>query len=143
MIKKLADDEVKFNLAISLHAADDVKRNVIMPINETNNLEVLMDSLAYFYNKTRNKISYEYISFKNFNDGIEDTKNLAKLCKRFPVNVNIIEYNPIEGLDFIKSEADARDKFASFLKNQDIMATIRRSRGKDIDAACGQLANKD
>ena len=143
MIKKLADDEVKFNLAISLHAADDVKRNEIMPINETNNLEVLMDSLAYFYNKTRNKISYEYISFKNFNDGIADAKNLAKLCKRFPVNVNIIEYNPIEGLDFTKSEADATDRFASFLKNQDIIATIRRSRGKDIDAACGQLANKD
>lgn len=143
MINKLADDQVKFNLAISLHAADDIKRNEIMPINETNNLEVLMESLAYFYSKTRNKISYEYIAFKNFNDTIDDARNLAKLCKRFPVNVNIIEYNPIDGLEFVKSEVDALDKFASFLRNQDIMVTIRRSRGKDIDAACGQLANKE
>ncbi len=143
MIVKLADDGVKFNLALSLHAADDVKRNEIMPINETNTLEVLMDALEYFYNKTRNRISYEYISFKNFNDSIEDAKNLAKLCKRFPVKVNIIEYNPIDGVEFVKSDEDAVDQFASFLRKQDIMVTIRRSRGKDIDAACGQLANKD
>lgn len=143
MIVKLADDGVKFNLALSLHAADDEKRNQIMPINESNNLEVLMDALAYFYNKTRSKISYEYIAFKNFNDSLKDAENLAKLCKRFPVNINIIEYNPIAGLDFVKSNEDAIDEFASFLKNQDIMTTIRRSRGKDIDAACGQLANKD
>lgn len=143
MITKLADDQVKFNLALSLHAADDVKRNEIMPINESNNLEVLMDALEYFYLNTRNKISYEYISFKNFNDSIQDAKNLAKLCKRFPVTVNIIEYNPIDGLEFEKSKADAVDQFASFLRKQDIMVTIRRSRGKDIDAACGQLANKD
>ncbi len=143
MIRKLADDEVKFNLALSLHAADDVKRNEIMPINETNNLEVLMDAIAYFYTKTKGKISYEYIAFKNFNDSIQDARNLAKLCKRFPVHVNIIEYNPIDGLEFVKSNVDATDRFASFLRNQDIMVTIRRSRGKDIDAACGQLANKD
>ncbi|GLR18533.1 putative dual-specificity RNA methyltransferase RlmN [Portibacter lacus] len=143
MITKLADDGVKFNLALSLHAADDVKRNEIMPINETNTLDVLMDSIEYFYQKTRNRISYEYIAFKNFNDSIEDAKNLAKLCKRFPVKVNIIEYNPIEGVEFVKSKEDAVDEFASYLRNQDIMVTIRRSRGKDIDAACGQLANKD
>jgi 23S rRNA (adenine2503-C2)-methyltransferase len=114
-----------------------------MPINESNNLEVLMDSLEDFYKRTRNKISYEYISFKNFNDSLDDAKNLAKLCKRFPVNINIIEYNPIEGVEFVKSNEDAVDEFASYLRNKDIMATIRRSRGKDIDAACGQLANKD
>lgn len=143
MITKLADDGVKFNLALSLHAADDVKRNEIMPINETNTLEALMDALEYFYKKTRNKISYEYIAFKNFNDSLEDARNLAKLCKRFPVNVNIIEYNPIDGVEFVKSKKDAVDEFASYLRKHDIMVTIRRSRGKDIDAACGQLANKD
>ena len=143
MITKLADDGVKFNLALSLHAADDLKRNEIMPINESNNLEVLMDALEDFYKRTRNKISYEYISFKNFNDSLEDARNLAKLCKRFPVNINIIEYNPIDGVEFVKSKEDAVDEFASYLRNQDIMVTIRRSRGKDIDAACGQLANKD
>ncbi|MCL4106404.1 UNVERIFIED_CONTAM: hypothetical protein GTU68_030362 [Idotea baltica] len=143
IITKLADDGVKFNLALSLHAADDKKRNEIMPINETNTLEALMNSLDYFYQKTRNRISYEYIAFKNFNDSLDDAKNLAKLCKRFPVKVNIIEYNPIDGVEFVKSKEDAVDEFASYLRNQDIMVTIRRSRGKDIDAACGQLANKE
>ena len=96
MIRKLADDNVKFNLALSLHAADDEKRNEIMPINEQNNLEVLMDSLRYFFNKTRGRISYEYIAFSNFNDSIQDARNLVRLCRYFPVRVNIIEYNPIE-----------------------------------------------
>ena len=143
MIKKLADDDVKFNLALSLHAADDVKRNEIMPINEQNNLEILMESLDYFYKKTGNKISYEYIAFNNFNDSIEDAKNLVKLCKSFPVKVNIIEYNPIDGSEYIKADEDKINLFSRHLRNQDIMVTVRRSRGKDIDAACGQLANKE
>lgn len=143
MIKKLADDEVKFNLALSLHAADDVKRDEIMPINEQNNLEVLMDSIEYFYKETGNKISYEYIAFDGFNDSIADAKNLAKLCRRFPVKVNIIEYNTISGFDMVKSQEDRIDRFASYLRSQEVMVTLRRSRGKDIDAACGQLANKE
>lgn len=143
MIRKLADDEVKFNLALSLHAADDTKRNEIMPINEQNSLEVLMDALKYFYQKTKNRISYEYIAFQDFNDSIEDAKNLVKLCKFFPVKVNIIEYNPVEGLLFNKAQVEKTDKFAQYLRSQDVMVTVRRSRGKDIDAACGQLANKE
>jgi len=142
MIRKLADDQVKFNLALSLHAADDEKRNEIMPINEQNNLTVLMDSIDYFYQATGNRISYEYIAFQNFNDNLEDAKNLVKLCKRFPVRVNIIEYNPIDGVEFVKSEADRLDRFAQYLREHRVMITVRRSRGKDIDAACGQLANK-
>jgi 23S rRNA (adenine2503-C2)-methyltransferase len=143
MIKKLADDEVKFNLALSLHAADDKKRDEIMPINEQNNLSALMDSIEYFYKKTRNRISYEYIAFQNFNDSLEDAANLVKLCKRFPVKVNIIEYNPIDGAPFLKSSEDNIDNFAKYLREKEVMVTVRRSRGKDIDAACGQLANKD
>jgi len=142
MIRKLADDQVKFNLALSLHAADDQKRNDIMPINEQNNLSVLMDSLQYFYQKTRNRISYEYIAFQDFNDSLEDAKNLLRLCKRFPVKVNIIEYNPIDGVPFLKSTEHRIDDFAAYLRQNDVMVTVRRSRGKDIDAACGQLANK-
>ena len=143
MIRKLADDEVKFNLALSLHAADDKKRDEIMPINEQNNLAVLMDSLEYFFQKTKNRISYEYIAFKDFNDTLEDAARLNKLCKRFPVRVNIIEYNPIDGADFQKSKEDQIDRFAMFLRKKNVMITVRRSRGKDIDAACGQLANKE
>lgn len=143
MIMRMADEETKVNLALSLHAADDTKRNMIMPINEQNNLEVLMEALKHFYKKTGSKISYEYITFKNFNDGIDDAKNLVKLCKHFPVKVNIIEYNPIEGLNFTKSDENSINKFALYLRKNDVMCTIRRSRGKDIDAACGQLANKN
>ena len=142
MIHKLADDEVRFNLALSLHAADDEKRNEIMPINEHNNLDILMDSIAYFYQKTKNRISYEYITFQNFNDSLDDAKRLVKLCKRFPVRVNIIEYNPIDGAPFLKSAEHRIDDFAAYLRKEGVMVTVRRSRGKDIDAACGQLANK-
>ena len=143
MIKKLADDEVKFNLALSLHAADDKKRDEIMPINEQNSLAILMEAIEYFYKKTKNKISYEYITFQNFNDSLEDAAKLVKLCKRFPVKVNIIEYNPIDGAPFEKSAAHRIDDFAKYLRDHQVMVTVRRSRGKDIDAACGQLANKD
>ena len=142
MIKKLADDQVKFNLALSLHAADDRKRNEIMPINEQNNLDVLIEALKYFHTNTRNRISFEYIAFQDFNDSLEDAANLAKLCRQFPVKINIIEYNPIEGASFQKAKTNKIDAFANYLTKRNIMVTVRRSRGKDIDAACGQLANK-
>jgi 23S rRNA (adenine2503-C2)-methyltransferase len=144
MIKRMADEKTKVNLALSLHAADDTKRNEIMPINEQNNLDALMDSLKYFFKLTNNKISYEYIAFQNYNDSIEDAKNLLKLCQKgFPVKVNIIEYNPIDGSTFKKADEFKIDSFAKYLKDNGVMCTVRRSRGKDIDAACGQLANKD
>ena len=143
MIRKLADDQSKVNLALSLHAADDEKRNQIMPINEQNNLEVLMDALEYFYRQTKNRLSFEYIAFQNFNDSLADAANLTRLCKRFPVRVNIIEYNPIDGAPFLKSSENRIDDFASYLRSHGVMVTVRRSRGKDIDAACGQLANKE
>jgi 23S rRNA (adenine2503-C2)-methyltransferase len=143
MIRKLADDGFRCNLALSLHAADDTKRNEIMPINESNNLEALMSALEYYYQKTKGRISYEYIAFENFNDGPDDAAKLIMLCRRkFPVRVNIIEYNPIGGeLPFVKSDEDRLNEFAQRLMRHDVTVTVRRSRGKDIDAACGQLAN--
>ncbi|MFN0015778.1 MAG: 23S rRNA (adenine(2503)-C(2))-methyltransferase RlmN [Saprospiraceae bacterium] len=143
MIRKLADDGYRSNLALSLHAADDRKRNEIMPINESNNLESLMEALEYFYEKTKCRISYEYIAFERFNDSTEDAANLVRLCRRkFPVRVNIIEYNPIEGTVFEKSDENRLNSFAAHLAKNGATVTVRRSRGKDIDAACGQLANK-
>jgi 23S rRNA (adenine2503-C2)-methyltransferase len=143
MIRKLADDNVKFNLALSLHAADDAKRNEIMPINEQNNLKALVAALDYFYAKTRNRITFEYITFQNFNDTLDDARNLVKICKRIPARVNIIEYNPIDNAPFLKSAEENIDRFARHLNDNGIAVTVRKSRGKDIDAACGQLANKD
>jgi 23S rRNA (adenine2503-C2)-methyltransferase len=142
MIKKAADDKVKFNLALSLHAADDVKRHQIMPINEHNNLEALIESLVYFCNKRKKRITLEYIAFQNFNDTLEDAKNLVEICKQFPCMVNILEYNPIDNAPFLKSADENIDKFAAYLHQNGVMVTFRRSRGRDIDAACGQLANK-
>lgn len=143
MIRKLADDGFRSNLALSLHAADDAKRNEIMPINETNNLKALMEALEYFYMKTKGRISYEYIAFERFNDSIDDARKLVQLCRRkFPVRVNIIEYNPIDGSPFTKSGEERLNAFGAYLADEGVTVTVRRSRGKDIDAACGQLANK-
>lgn len=143
MIKKLADDEVRFRLALSLHAANDQKRNQIMPINETNTLDNLAESLNYFYQKTGNRITFEYIVFNNFNDTLQDAKELWAFAKKVPARINIIEYNPIAEADFKNTEEDKLSKFAAFLEDKGVTVNVRRSRGKDIDAACGQLANKN
>jgi len=143
MIRQLADDGTKTNLALSLHAADDEKRNQIMPINESNNLKTLLESITYYYEKTGNRISYEYIAFQGFNDSVADALNLLKLCRNFPVRINIISYNPIPDAPFEKASGTRTDLFAKTIRDKGIMVTVRRSRGKVIDAACGQLANQD
>ncbi|MGN6180060.1 MAG: 23S rRNA (adenine(2503)-C(2))-methyltransferase RlmN [Mucilaginibacter sp.] len=143
MIKKLGDDNVKFNLALSLHAANDQKRNTIMPINEQNSLKALAEALKYYYAKTKNPVTYEYIVFDGFNDTLQDAAELARFCKHLPCKVNIIEYNPIAFASFINAGEDRIEAFAEYLRKQGVTTNIRRSRGKDIDAACGQLAIKD
>jgi len=143
MIKKLGDDEVKFNLALSLHAANDEKRTKIMEINESNNLEALREALEYFHEKTGSRVTFEYIIFKDFNDSIEDAQELAEFAKCVPCKVNIIEYNPIDGGEFEQASTKKVDAFAEYLENKNRIVNVRRSRGKDIDAACGQLANKN
>ena len=143
MIRKLGDDHVKFNLSLSLHAANDSKRNYIMPINQQNSLSSLSRALIYFYEKTGIRITYEYIIFKGFNDELADAKELAAFCKVTPCKINIIEYNPIDDGEFKQASKKKVDDFANYLKQKNLIVTIRRSRGKDIDAACGQLANKN
>ena len=143
MIKKLGDDEVKFNLALSLHATNDEARNEIMAINETNSLDALVEALNYFYEKTEGKITFEYILLNSVNENVEDANRLIQLARQVPnAKVNIIEYNPIEQASFTKADAKQRDQFIAILERAGVTATVRRSRGKDIDAACGQLANK-
>jgi 23S rRNA (adenine2503-C2)-methyltransferase len=142
MIKKLGDDEVKFNLAISLHAANDKKRDHIMPINEQNSLVALKESLLYFYEKTGTRITFEYIVFKDFNDGVEDAAELVSFCRDIPSKINIIEYNPIEDGEFKQTTPERLNAFVNHLEKNKLVVNVRKSRGKDIDAACGQLANK-
>ncbi len=142
-IKKLGDDKVRFKLALSLHAANDKKRNEIMPINETNNLKSLIDALNYFYKQTGNEITFEYILFKNFNDNQQDADELIRVYRQVPADlINIIEYNPIDKATFAKPDEDATQNFMNYLESKKVNARLRKSRGKDIDAACGQLANK-
>lgn len=144
MIRQLGDDKVKFKLALSLHAANDLKRNEIMPINESNNIKALLDALNHFYKETHNEITLEYILFRNFNDSLKDADELIRIYRQVPADlVNIIEYNPIDAADFSKPEEKVVDMFMAHLEKNKVNARLRRSRGKDIDAACGQLANKN
>jgi 23S rRNA (adenine2503-C2)-methyltransferase len=143
MIRQLADDNAKFNLAISLHSADNKKRTSAIPVNESNPLKELAQALKYYYEKTNKRITYEYILFKNFNDSISDAEKFAKFCKITPCKINIIEYNPVENTGFYKSGEKETNDFINFFENKNMIVNIRKSRGKDIDAACGQLANKD
>lgn len=142
-IKQLGDDKVKFKLALSLHAPTDAKRAQIMPINETNNIKALIEALNYFYKQTGNEITFEYILFKNLNDSQKDADDLIKIYRQVPADlINIIEYNPISEFRFTKPDEETTDNFMSYLESNKVNARLRRSRGKDIDAACGQLANK-
>ena len=143
MIRQLGDDGVKFNLALSLHAANDTKRNQIMPINESNTIATLVEALNYFYDKTKNDITLEYVLLNGENDSLQDAEDLVKVYRRIPTHlVNVIEYNSVAGINFVKSGEDQTQIFTDYLASKKVNVRVRRSRGKDIDAACGQLANK-
>jgi 23S rRNA (adenine2503-C2)-methyltransferase len=141
-IHRIADEGMKFNMALSLHAATNEKRDRIMDINQSNNLDDVIEALNYFYSKTGNKITFEYILFDGVNDSLEDADHLIALYHRVPAFINIIEYNTVEGVPYKKAKSEKRDLFVNYLRNRNIEVGVRRSRGKDIDAACGQLANK-
>lgn len=142
MIRKMADEDVKFKLAVSLHSAIDEVRTSIMPFNSSFPLADLRDSLEYWYSKTKNRITYEYVVWEGINDEKRDVDALIQFCKFAPSKVNLIEYNPIDDGQFQQASSKAIDMYVSMLEANNITVTVRRSRGKDIDAACGQLANK-
>ena len=143
MITKLADDGVKFNLAVSLHSAINETRSRLMPINDSNPVEVLGEALKYWYQKTKRKVTYEYVIWEGVNDDEKHAKALAKFCKLIPSKVNIIQYNPIDEGEFRQASQESVDMYVRVLESQGIIAKVRKSRGQDIDAACGQLANKN
>ncbi len=142
MIKKMADDEVKFKLAVSLHSAVEEIRNEVMPFTKNFPLTDLRESLEYWYRKTKSKITYEYVVWKGINDDKRSIDALVKFCKYVPCKVNLIEYNPIDDGMFQQASEEATNAYITALEKNNIVAKVRRSRGKDIDAACGQLANK-
>jgi len=142
MIRKMADDQVKFNLAVSLHSAVASTRSSIMPINDTNSLEELSDALRHWYKMTRSKVTYEYVVWEGINDKEQDIQALLKFCQAVPCKVNLIEYNPIDDGPFRQAAVPVIDRYIDVLERHGITTRVRRSRGKDIDAACGQLANK-
>lgn len=142
MIKKMADDEVKFKLAVSLHSAIDEIRTSIMPFNATFPLKDLREALQYWYSKTKSRITYEYVVWDGINDTQNDANALVEFCRFAPSKVNLIEYNPIDDGEFQQASNKAIDMYVATLERSGITVTVRRSRGKDIDAACGQLANK-
>ena len=142
IIRQLADDQVKVNFAISLHAANDQKRNSIIPFNKQHPISDLIDSLKYYHQQTGKRFTIEYLLLKDFNDTLDDAKELAVLCRNFPVKINLIEFNPISGIDYQRSDMKRMKEFKDFLESRNMIVNIRKSRGKDIDAACGQLAGK-
>ena len=142
MIIKMSDDNIKFNLAVSLHSAVEKTRNVIMPFSKSFPLDKLINSLDYWYKKTKRKVTFEYLVWKGINDDLEHIEALVKICKRIPSKVNLIEYNSIDSPSFKKADDFWVDYYLKILKKNKISVSVRRSRGKDINAACGQLANK-
>jgi 23S rRNA (adenine2503-C2)-methyltransferase len=142
MIKKLGDDQVRFNLALSLHAANNEKRSAIMPINDSNSLEDLIEAINYFYDKTNTRVTLEYCVINDINDDPLEAEELIAFARQIKCKVNLIEYNPIDLAEFQSSSAEKIQRFAEYLERNKIIVNVRRSRGKDIDAACGQLANK-
>jgi 23S rRNA (adenine2503-C2)-methyltransferase len=143
MIKKLADENLKVNLALSLHSAVEETRNQIMPFSTKFSLEDIKESLLYWYSKTKRRITFEYIVWKGINDTVEDVNALVSYCKSIPSKVNLIEYNTIGDKNFISATDNIINLYKDLLEKNKITVTVRRSRGKDIDAACGQLANKE
>ncbi|MFB6257741.1 MAG: 23S rRNA (adenine(2503)-C(2))-methyltransferase RlmN [Flavobacteriales bacterium] len=143
MIEKLAEAEVRFELALSLHAARDEKRSRIMEINKSNDLDSLKTALKKFHERTGKRITLEFIVFKEFNDEPEDAEDLIAFCQEVPSKVNIIEYNPIDGGSLAQASRKKFERFVDLLDASGVIVNVRRSRGKDIDAACGQLANKN
>ena len=142
MIKKLADDETKFKLALSLHSANDKLRSSLIPTNDNHPTKQLIEALKYYHAKTNRRISIEYILFNDINDSEKDAQELAIFCRNFPVKINIIEYNNVEDSEFQSSTKEKTEEFVKFLESKNIIVNVRKSRGKDIDAACGQLANR-
>ena len=143
MIRRLADDSIKVNLALSLHSASEDLRKNLMPVGQSNSLVELREALKYYFSLTKKKVTYEYVLLKGVNDSLKEAEGLYKFTKHLYSKVNLIEYNPVDGLGFSKSTSENTEKFVNYLEKKGVNVGVRKSRGEDINAACGQLANKN
>jgi 23S rRNA (adenine2503-C2)-methyltransferase len=141
-IIKFADENINVKLAISLHSAIGYKRDILMPVNKKFTLSELSEALVYYHNKTKNRVTFEYLLLDGFNDTIDDAAELAKYCRSFPVKINLIEYNRVDDTSFSKSSAVKLEQFKNYLESKNMLVNIRKSKGEEIFAACGQLSNK-
>jgi len=142
MIKKLAEEYPKFKLAVSLHSARQSIREQIMPFAKTFPLEDLLEALHYWYDTTKSRVTFEYVVWEGINDTAEDIDALVAYCHQVPSKVNLIQYNSIGDAQFKQASNAKVAEYQQALESKGIVVTIRNSRGSDIDAACGQLANK-
>ena len=141
-IKKLADVPLQVRLALSLHGATDDVRSQIMPVNAKYPIAELLESLTYWRSKRKQHITFEYILIEGVNDSLTDAKHLANLARKVAAKVNLIPYNTVEGLPWSRPAVPAQESFLKILTDTKISATLRREKGHDIDAACGQLRLK-
>ncbi|KPK85094.1 MAG: hypothetical protein AMS27_08375 [Bacteroides sp. SM23_62_1] len=141
-IRRIADDRLPVSLAISLHTANNKKRELIMPVTKSNPVTEIADAIKYYHQKTGSRISYEYLLLRDFNDTLSDARELAHFCRISPCKINLIEYNEVEGSPFKRSAPEKTYEFMKFLQSRNLVVNLRKSRGADIDAACGQLAGK-
>ncbi len=142
LIKRMANDGVRFNLAVSLHSAIQSTRERIMPLASKNHLDELLESLQHWYQVTKRKVTFEFVVWRGVNDTDEEIEALVSFVKKVPSKVNIIQYNPIDNGDYTQAPQERVDAYIQALNNVGVVAKVRQSRGQDIDAACGQLANK-
>ncbi len=143
MIRQLADENLRIKLALSLHSAIEEKRNQLMPFSVKFPLEDILDALQYWYRNTKSPITFEYLVWNGVNDTQKDIDALIKYCKKVPSKVNLIEYNAIDDGEYLRAHQKTLENYVKQLENAGIVAKIRKSRGSDIAAACGQLANKN
>jgi 23S rRNA (adenine2503-C2)-methyltransferase len=142
-MRELAKEELPLNLAISLHAPNEPLRRQLIPWAEHFALDQILDAARYYFDQTGREITLEYILLSGVNDQTEHARELAKLCKTLRANVNLIRYNEVESLPFKRPKSDDVVNFQNILRNAGVNAHVRKSRGRDIDAACGQLRRKE
>ncbi len=141
-IRRLATLNKQYHLAVSLHAPTEVLRNKLVPINEKIGLTAVLEAADFYFKTTGRQVTYEYVLLHNVNDRPQDARALARQLQRRKAHVNLIPYNPVVGLPFERPQPEAIHQFIAVLRNHGVSATVRKTKGQAIEAACGQLRRR-